>query len=378
MRFVLVCDNLSDISLYLTGRGDLILAANQTLQNAKLAQKDEFYTQLPDIEAEMRHYKEHFHGKVILCNCDDPYESNFFKYFAMNFNFLGLKKLIATCYTGSPVAGEQLSLFDVKGLEKQEADLKPAHKIEITEVTDENRDGAVDLADVEYLLKNKKNALTLLKGNGDFRSAECIELLKEADIVVTNPPFSLFREYVIKLMEYDKKFLLIGGQNAITYKEVFKYIKENKIWLGIDNGGTKWFRVPQDYDIKTASRIKFENGIKYFSMGSIMWFTNLDHAKRHENITLYKKYTPVEYPHYDNYDAININKVAEIPYDWNGVMGVPITFLDKYNPDQFDIVGLIAGNIKGLAGIPSKIGKDGPYINGKLKYGRILIKRKGV
>ncbi|MFA7352969.1 MAG: adenine-specific methyltransferase EcoRI family protein, partial [Dehalococcoidales bacterium] len=316
------------------------MAANQTLQNAKLAQKDEFYTQLPDIEAEMRHYKEHFHGKVILCNCDDPYESNFFKYFAMNFNFLGLKKLIATCYTGSPVAGEQLSLFDVKGLEKQEADLKPAHKIEITEVTDENRDGAVDLADVEYLLKNKKNALTLLKGNGDFRSAECIELLKEADIVVTNPPFSLFREYVIKLMEYDKKFLLIGGQNAITYKEVFKYIKENKIWLGIDNGGTKWFRVPQDYDIKTASRIKFENGIKYFSMGSIMWFTNLDHAKRHENITLYKKYTPVEYPHYDNYDAINVDKVAEIPYDWDGAMGVPITFLDKYNPEQFEIIGL--------------------------------------
>ena len=378
MRFVLVCDNLSDISLYLTGRGDLILAANQTLQNAKLAQKDEFYTQLPDIEAEMRHYKEHFHGKVILCNCDDPYESNFFKYFAMNFNFLGLKKLIATCYTGSPVAGEQLSLFDVKGLEKQEADLKPAHKIEITDVTDENRDGATDLADVEYLLKNKKNVLTLLKGNGDFRSAECIELLKEADIVITNPPFSLFREYVMKLMEYDKKFIIIGSKNAITYKEIFKLIKENQIWLG--NGfsnGNAYFSIPSGYNREWANGVYNEETglVKFRNVG---WFTNLDHAKRHENITLYKKYTPVEYPYYDNYDAINIDKVAEIPYDWNGAMGVPITFLDKYNPDQFDIVGLIAGNIKGLAGIPSKIGKDGPYINGKLKYGRILIKRKGV
>ncbi len=351
-------------------------AANQTLQNAKQAQNDEFYTQLSDIENELRHYKNQFRGKVIFCNCDDPYESNFFKYFALNFNFLGLKKLIATCYTKSPVAYEQLSLFDVASFEEKITDGKQPYKIEITEVTDENADGAIDLSDVAYLLKNRKNVLTLLNSDGDFRSPECIELLKGADIVVTNPPFSLFREYVAQLMEYGKKFLIIGGQNAITYKEIFKFIKENEVWLGVDNGGTKWFRVPTHYDIKTESRIKIENGIKYFSMGSIMWFTNLDHAKRHESITLYKNYTPEEYLNYDNYDAINVNKVSEIPCDYDGAMGVPITFLDKYNPEQFEIVGLIAGNIKGLAGIPSKIGKDGPYINGKLKYGRILIRRK--
>src|SRR5450756_1062463 len=195
---------------------------NTTLDEAKKAKADEFYTQLPDIEKEMRHYKEQFKSKVIFCNCDDPYESNFFKYFAMNFNFLGLKKLIATCYTGSPVAGWQLSLFDVVSLEEETTDTRHSYKIEITEVNDENADGAVDLADVEYLLKNRKNVLTLLKGDGDFRSPECIELLKEADIVITNPPFSLFREYVAQLMKYDKKFIIIGNTNALTYKEMFK------------------------------------------------------------------------------------------------------------------------------------------------------------
>ncbi len=367
MRFVLVYDNLSDISLYLIGRGDLILSANKTLQNAKLAQKDEFYTQLPDIEAEMRHYKEQFRDKVIFCNCDDPYESNFFKYFAMNFNFLGLKKLIATCYTGSPVAGEQLSLFDVKGLEKQETTAKQAHKIEITEVTDENRDGAVDLADVEYLLKNKKNAISLLKGGGDFRSPECIELLKQADIVITNPPFSLFREYVAQLMEYEKKFIIIGNKNAITYKEFFNNIKDNLIWTGYRSfSGGMWFI--SDY---TGRYEKTVDGVKLINVPAI-WFTNLDHAKRHENITLYKKYTPAEYPHYDNYDAIEVSRVAEIPYDWDGAMGVPITFLDKYNPDQFEIVGLdryADGNRT-----PNKR----MQLDGKELYARILIKRKGV
>ncbi len=198
------------------------MADNTSLNNAAKAKKDEFYTQLPDIEAEMRHYKEHFRGKVIFCNCDDPYESNFFKYFAMNFNFLGLKKLIATGYTGSPVVGQQLSLFDIKGLEVKGDDAKPPYKIEITDVDDENADGAVGLADVEHLLKNRKNALSLLNGDGDFRSAECIELLKEADLVVTNPPFSLFREYVAQLMEYGKRFIIIGSKNAVTYKEIFK------------------------------------------------------------------------------------------------------------------------------------------------------------
>ncbi len=335
--------------------------ATELFDKAKKNKADEFYTQMADIEAEMRHYKDQFKGRVIFCNCDDPFESNFFKYFAMNFNYLGLKKLIATCYTGSPVAGEQLPLFNVAGLDVKSTDTKKPHKIEITEVTDENADGAIDLADVAFLLKNRKNTLTLLQGDGDFRSPECIALLKQADVVVTNPPFSLFREYVAQLVEYEKKFIILGNQNAITYKEVFKLIKENLLWLGMDNGGTKWFQVPLDYEILTESRIKHdEKGNKYFSMGNIMWFTNLDTPKRHESITLYKKYTPEEYPQYDNYDAINVDRVAEIPYDFDGAMGVPITFLDKFNPDQFDVIALgIVGSIDFKCEKRMEILKDG-------------------
>jgi len=293
----------------------------------------------------------------------------------MNFNHLGLQKLIATCYASSPVAGKQLTLFDIMGLEEKPDDGKHAYKIEITEVTDANADGAIDLSDVEYLLKNKKNALVPLQGDGDFRSAECIELLKQADIVVTNPPFSMFREYVAQLVKVGKRFVIIGSQNAITYKEIFILLRDNIIWLGNKSGDME-FIVPHYYQPR-ATRYREENGIKYRSMGNICWYTNLDHAKRHENITLYSYYDPEKYLHYDNYDAINVNKVADIPIDWQGVMGVPITFLNRYNPEQFKIIGLIAGNIKGLAGIESRIGKDGPYINGKLKYGRILIKRIG-
>ena len=350
--------------------------ANEYLSNAKKNKADDFYTQMPDIEAEMRHYKEHFKGKVVYCNCDDPYESNFFKYFALNFNVLGLKKLITTCYSASPVAGVQLTLFDVKGLDTRRVregntDGKHAYKIEIVEVEDSNKDGAVDMGDVKKLLVNRKNALTLLKGDGDFRSAECVQLLKQADIVVTNPPFSLFREYVAQLIEYNKEFIIVGNQNAITYKEIFLFIKQNKIWIGYENGGTKWFQVPFDYDIKTESRIKIENGIKYFSMGNIMWFTNLDFEKRHHILDLYKRYTPEEYPQYDNYDAINVDKVAEIPYDYDGAMGVPITFLDKYNPEQFEIIGLdryIEGN---------KTPNRRMRIGGKELYARIICRRKG-
>lgn len=351
------------------------MAKNTSLNKAGIAKEDEFYTQLNDIENEMRHYLDHFRDKVIFCNCDDPYESNFFKYFAMNFNFLGLKKLIATCYSGSPVQGKQLSMFEVNGLLKEKDDDKRPYKIEITEVTDENEDGAVDLTDVEYLLKNKRNILTFLEGDGDFRSEECIKLLGQADIVVTNPPFSMFRQYLTQLVDCGKHFLIIGSQNAITYKDVFILLRDNKVWLGNKSGDME-FIVP-DYYQPRATRYREENGVKYRSMGNICWFTNLDHAKRHTNITLFKHYKPEEYFQYDNYDAINVDKVSDIPINWSGVMGVPITFLDRYNPEQFQIIGLIAGNIKGLAGIKSKIGKDGPYINGKLKYGRILIKRIG-
>lgn len=350
------------------------------LGKARKNKADEFYTQLADIEKELRHYKEHFKGKVILCNCDDPYESNFFKYFAMNFNFLELKKLIATCYINSPVICQQLSLLSVnsvKEFEEIKSSGKYPYKIEIIEVTDENNDGAIDLSDVEHLIKNKKNILSLLKGNGDFRSQECIELLKEADIVVTNPPFSLFREYISQLIEYDKKFIIIGNVNAITYKEVFPLIRDNKLWIGCSiHSGDREFLVPNDYPLKASGTRIDEHGNHYIRVKGVRWFTNLDYKERHEDITLYKRYSTSEYLTYDNYDAINIDKTSEIPYDYDGYMGVPITFLDKYNPDQFSVIGLLAGNIKGLAGIPSKIGKDGPYIDGKLKYGRIIIKRK--
>lgn len=347
---------------------------NTNLGKAGKAKKDEFYTQLTDIEKELRNYKEQFRGKVVYCNCDDPFESNFFKYFASNFKALGLKKLITTSYSGSPIIGQQLLPLDMEGLKPKG---KEPFKIEINEVPDKNTDGAIDITDVEWLLKNDANVSTPLKQNGDFRSEECIELLKEADIVVTNPPFSLFREYVAHLIEHNKKFLVLGDQNAITYKEIFKLIRDNKLWLGYDNGGTKWFQVPMDYDIPTESRKKVVNGVKYFSMGRILWFTNLETSKRHQELTLYKKYAPEEFLKFDNYDAINLDKVSDIPLGYHGVMGVPITFVDKYNPEQFEIVGLIAGNIKGLAGIMSTSGKDGPYINGKLRYGRILIRNKG-
>lgn len=320
--------------------------ANRDLKNAKKNKADEFYTQLADIEAEMKHYKEHFKDKVIFCNCDDPYESNFFKYFSMNFNYLGLKKLIATCYTESPVSGEQLSLFDINNIENNNNSKLP-YKIEITEVKDENNDGAIDLADVEYLIKNKKNVLTLLNGDGDFRSDESIELLKEADIVVTNPPFSLFREYVAQLIEYNKKFIIIGNINATTYKEFFSLIKNNMVWLGASiHSGDREFKVPNIYPLTASgSRIDTE-GNKYIRVKGVRWWTNLDYPKRHEVITLYKKYTPAEYPEYDNYNAVEVSKTAEIPYDYNGVMGVPITFLDKYNPEQFEIIALgIVGSV---------------------------------
>ncbi len=262
------------------------MAGNKALARANRAKNDEFYTQLRDIETELRHYRDQFRGKVVFCNCDDPYESNFFKYFAMNFSYLGLKKLITTGYTGSPITGEQLSLLDIEGMPKDVPE-KPAYRVEITEVPDANNDGAIDLYDVEYLLKNERNVLTLLAGGGDFRSAECIALLDEADIVVTNPPFSLFREYVGQLVQHGKQFLILGNQNAITYSEIFKLIKEDRLWLGYDNGGEKWFRVPDDYDHTTdKSKIKVEDGVRYLAMKNMAWFTNLDTTKRHEDSSL--------------------------------------------------------------------------------------------
>ena len=324
--------------IYQIGGSKKMEYKNARLSKAKNAKNDEFYTQLVDIENELRHYKKHFKNKTVFCNCDDPYESNFVKYFAMNFNALGLKKLIATCYATSPVMYTQLNLFG----EEEESSVidggKKPYVIEITEVTDKNGDGAVDLTDFELFLK--KNKPKILKGDGDFRSEECIEFLKEADIVVTNPPFSLFREYIAQLMAYEKKFIIIGNQNAVTYKEVFPLIKENKMWFGVSiHSGDREFRVPDNYPLQAAGYRVDETGTKFIRVKGIRWFTNLDYPQRHETLILYRNYTEDEYPTYDNYNAINVNKTAEIPCDYDGAMGVPITFLDKYNPEQFEIVG---------------------------------------
>jgi hypothetical protein len=313
-------------------------SSNKNLHNASKEKKDEFYTQLVDIENELKHHKEQFRDKVVYCNCDDPFESNFFKYFAANFNALGLKKLITTSYTKSPIAGRQLPLFEVEGLKPKG---KEPFKIEINEVPDSDSDGAIGLSDVEWLLRHNANVSTPLKANGDFRSDECIELLKQVDIVVTNPPFSLLREYIAQLIKYNKKFLIIGNVNAITYKECFRLIKDNKMWLGVSiHSGDREFRVPDDYPLDAAGYRIDNDGNKYIRVKGVRWFTNLDYKERYESLVLYKKYTPKEYPKYDNYDAINVDKTADIPMDYNGIMGVPITFLDKYNPKQFEIIDI--------------------------------------
>jgi hypothetical protein len=377
--------------------------SKRTIDKAKKNKNDEFYTQLVDIEKELRHYKEQFRGKVVFCNCDDPYESNFFKYFAMNFNHLGLKKLIATCYVESPIANQQLSLFDVLGLSvpeknkiKKSKSGKHPHKIEINEVDDYNKDGAVDLADIEWLLKNKNNTFSLLKGDGDFRSQECIELLKESDIVVTNPPFSLFREYIDQLTTYEKDYVIMGNTNALTYKEVYKLFKEDKIRTGYTNFNVgMYFYVSDD----SEKYHKVVDGKKMVRVSTSCWFTSLPVSKHNEFLTLYKRYNKEDYPTYDNFNAINVNTYTDIPCDYDGYMGVPITFLDKYNPKQFKIIGQGQGNLyreltpKGLSqkfvddyyknGGRGSIKEDHPVLayydnNGKpvIPYMRIIIKRR--
>ena len=301
--------------------------ANVSLSNAKRAKNDEFYTQLSDIENELKHYKSHFAGKVVYCNCDDARKSNFFRFFQKKFNDYGLKKLITTSYNEN------------------------GHGSVLVYEGDTNGNGKLDDSEIK---------VSELKGNGDFRSEECIELLKEADIVVTNPPFSLFREYIATLVQYNKKFLVIGNQNAITYKEIFPLIKENKVWTG--NNMVKAFRVPQ---VTNKNCEVLPNGDIIAKFGSICWFTNLDIKKRHEEIILYKSYNEEEFPKYDNYDAIEVSKVCEIPKDYDGVMGVPITFLYRYNPSQFEIVKFRKGDDD----------KD-LCVNGKCPYFRILIRKK--
>ena len=329
---------------------------NNNLHRAKNSKEDEFYTQLSDIERELKHYKKHFKDKVIYCNCDDPRVSNFFHYFSYSFEKLGLKKLITTCF------------------QNQNADLFSQNDSEKALLLEYNGDkNGNNIPDIEEI------GAVELNGDGDFRSKESIELLKQADIVVTNPPFSLFREYVAQLIEYDKKFIIIGSQNAVTYKEIFSYIRENKLWVGYKSGDME-FKVPEYYEKRATRYRQDENGQKWRSLGNICWFTNLDISKRHEDIILYKKYNPKEYPKYDNYDAINVGKVAEIPMDYKEAMGVPITFLSKYNPKQFEIIS--SNDIRLNDKVPFKQhglikDKDGT-INGVATYVRIVIKNKRI
>lgn len=315
---------------------------NSNLHQAKKEKNDEFYTQLVDIEQELKNYKDHFEGKIVFCNCDDPYESNFFKFFVLNFKRFGLKKLVAMGYATSPISWSQLPLLEIDGYEEV---ANKAYKIEVNGVCDKDENGAFDLEDVKALIRENKENITIspLKWNGeysggDFRSNASIKILKEADIVVTNPPFSLFREYVAQLIEYGKQFLILWNINAVTYKEIFPLIKDNKMWPWIAFNKTMEFVMNDDYELKGKGFID-SDWKKHGFVPAIARYTNLEHKKRHEPLILYKHYSADEYPKYDNYDAINVNKVAEIPCDYEGVMGVPITFLDKYNPEQFEILG---------------------------------------
>ena len=328
------------------------------LHKAKTAKNDEFYTILSDIERELRHYKKHFKNKVVFSNCDDPRVSNFFHYFSYNFEKLGLKKLITTCYKN-----QNMDLFSQHDRERA---------IYLEYEGDKNQKNVPDPEEI---------GIKQLKGDGDFRSRETIELLKQSDIVVTNPPFSLFREYVSQLMEYDKKFLIIGNWNAVSYKEIFKLIQEDKLWIGINsNRNFSGFIVPKHYPLHgTEARID-ENGNRIVSTNNTCWFTNLDIAKRHEELILYKKYDPEVYPTYDNYNAIEVSKTNDIPMDYNGVMGVPITFMNKYNPDQFEIIWTTD---RGGDGMLEHLKKphnrfDAPVVKGKGIYKRILIKHRKI
>lgn len=337
------------------------MARNKDLIAANRAKKDEFYTQLNDIENELRHYRQHFRSKTVLCNCDDPYESNFFKYFALNFNRLGLKKLMATCYSGSPITGTQLSLFG----DETDEERRTPYKAVVTTVHDTTGDGGVDMLDVAELFKSGENTIERLEGDGDFRSPECVALLDEADIVVTNPPFSLFRQYVAQLIEHDKKFIIIGNQNAFTYKDIFQLFMNDKIWVGPSiHSGDRKFNVPDDYPLTAAGCGIDPDGRKWVRVKGVRWFTNLDFRQRHEEMILVKRYDPELYPTYANYDAIEVSKTSDIPCDYAGLMGVPITFLDKYSPDQFEIIG----QSRTLGRPMSEIAKKGEYVSGGVRF----------
>lgn len=361
--------------------------ANQNLGDAKRAKNDEFYTQFHDIEKEMNAYLDYdqdvFRGKTVLLPCDDPEWSNFTKYFAQNFERLGLRKLISTSYAPNSKPQEinqQPTLFELESPQFDPGKSVSSGKI-YTLTHDRNNDNVVNVDDLEW---------SYLEGDGDFRSAEITALRDEADIIITNPPFSLFREFLTWIVQADKSFVVIGNMNALTYRDVFPLIKDNKVWLGQSiSSGDREFRVPESYPLEAAGWRVDEAGQKYIRVKGVRWYTNLDHGRRHQSLPLmseadnikfskHKEVKGVGYKKFDNYDAIEVPYTDAIPSDYRGVMGVPISFLDKYSPEQFEVVGLAAGNIRGLAGIPTTTGKDGPYMDGKLKYGRIMIRHRGL
>ena len=356
---------------------------NITLSKARSAKQDEFYTQLADIENEMKHYKGQMRDKVVFCNCDDPYESNFFKFFALNFNALGLKKLIATSYLGSNFAGGYLPLVDIAGLRP---DGKEPYAIEISEVPDINGDGAIDLSDVEFLLRHDANTCRPLKGDaeygaGDFRSAECVEYLMQADVVVTNPPFSLFREFVALLTENETAFLVVGNQNQVATNEIARLITDGKMWQGNYTGDMS-FRVPDHYEPRDTRYWVDDKGKKWRSLGTGCWYTNLDFAKRHEKLNLFKRYSSDLYPSYVNYDAIEVGRYTDIPMDYSGSMGLPITALAKLSPDQFEILGFSGILARPMAEVvPGEAGSGRFYLDlggGKYRrmYDRVVVRLK--
>jgi hypothetical protein len=349
--------------------------SNDDLIAARKNKQDEFYTQLTDIEKELKYYKGYFHDQTVLCNCDDPYESNFFKYFALNFKALKIRRLIATSYSGSPILGTQLPLFDNW---KGNVDGKTAYKVEISDIPDLNEDGAVDLSDVELLIQRKGNVLTKLLGDGDFRSSEVMELLDSADIVATNPPFSLFREFITSLVSKSKKFAIIGNVSALTTNQVFPMFFKGKVWLGPSiSSGDRVFQVPSHYPLKASGCWEDETGKRFIKVKGVRWFTNFDHPKRHEDVPLFKKYSPEAYPEFNNYNAINVNHVADIPFDFEGPMGVPITFLDKHNPDQFELLDANEFRKPHQSVKTSLLIKDASgSVQGVNKFARVVIRRR--
>lgn len=347
----------------MAGSSDPVTHGNRNLNASKAARQDEFYTQIQTVEDELRHYRPFFLGKSVFCNCDDPFESAFFRYFALNFNALGLKRLTCTCYSGSPITGTQLRLFG----DEDEEQRRTPYRAVVTSVKDVTGDGGVDIDDIRAILESDENAVTRLAGTGDFRSDECMSLLGESDVVVTNPPFSMAESYLSTLLNSGKRFIVLGNINHALYARIFPRFVRGEFWLGY-NSGHMWFNVPDYYEPKRTD-YKEVGGQKMRRMGNICWFTNIDIEKRHEPLDLYETYSPDRFPKYDNFDAIHVSRTAQIPKDYYGNISVPITYLPYHCPEQFDLVGEVNN------GCDSEYDFVRAVLNGKPQYKRIIIRR---